>query len=209
MRYYGTIVRWNESRRFGAIREESTENEIFVALSAFNGHIEGPFEGQRVSFYLAKGRQGRSEAQDVRFVDDFDDEAESLPHAAYRKQDRSPSRAGGVLLAILLGAALLGGAWYGWQAWQDQRAQTVHTTTPPDSMVATIAAQMEAERKAWNQAVKSPASAKPSAKFSCDGRQYCSQMNSREEAEFFIRHCPNTKMDSDNDGIPCENDSHW
>lgn len=209
MRYYGTIVRWNESRRFGTIREESTENEIFVALSAFNGHTEGPFEGQRVSFYLAKGRQGRSEAQDVRFVDDFDDEAESLPHAAYRKQDRSPSRAGGVLLAILLGAALLGGAWYGWQAWQDQRAQTVHTTTPPDSMVATIAAQMEAERKAWNQAVKSPASAKPSAKFSCDGRQYCSQMNSREEAEFFIRHCPNTKMDSDNDGIPCENDSRW
>ncbi|MCL1142687.1 excalibur calcium-binding domain-containing protein [Shewanella gaetbuli] len=45
--------------------------------------------------------------------------------------------------------------------------------------------------------------------FTCDGRQHCSQMTSREEAEFFIRHCPNTKMDGDNDGIPCENDSRF
>lgn len=40
--------------------------------------------------------------------------------------------------------------------------------------------------------------------YSCDGRQYCSQMNSCEEATFFIQHCPNTKMDGNNDGIPCE-----
>ena len=45
--------------------------------------------------------------------------------------------------------------------------------------------------------------------FSCDGRQHCSQMTSRAEANFFIRNCPNTKMDGDNDGIPCERDSRW
>lgn len=45
--------------------------------------------------------------------------------------------------------------------------------------------------------------------FSCDGRQYCSQMRSRAEAEFFIKNCPNTKMDGDNDGDPCENDSRF
>ena len=45
--------------------------------------------------------------------------------------------------------------------------------------------------------------------FQCDGRQYCSQMTSREEAEFFIRNCPNTKMDGDRDGIPCENDTRF
>ncbi|SEA41949.1 excalibur calcium-binding domain-containing protein [Microbulbifer marinus] len=47
------------------------------------------------------------------------------------------------------------------------------------------------------------------AKYSCDGRRYCSQMRSREEAEFFIKNCPNTKMDGDRDGIPCENDSRF
>lgn len=45
--------------------------------------------------------------------------------------------------------------------------------------------------------------------FRCDGRVYCSQMTSRAEAEFFIRNCPNTKMDGDRDGIPCENDSRF
>ena len=48
-----------------------------------------------------------------------------------------------------------------------------------------------------------------SASFSCDGRQYCSEMTSRAEAVFFIRNCPNTKMDGDNDGDPCENDSRF
>ena len=50
---------------------------------------------------------------------------------------------------------------------------------------------------------------KPAARFSCDGRQYCSQMTSRAEAEFFVRSCPNVKMDGDRDGIPCENDSRF
>ncbi|MEZ5539152.1 MAG: excalibur calcium-binding domain-containing protein [Pseudomonadales bacterium] len=45
--------------------------------------------------------------------------------------------------------------------------------------------------------------------FRCDGRQYCSQMTSRAEAEFFVKNCPNTKMDGDNDGHPCENDSRF
>nr|WP_227671480.1 excalibur calcium-binding domain-containing protein [Psychrobacter sp. 72-O-c] len=40
--------------------------------------------------------------------------------------------------------------------------------------------------------------------FSCDGRQHCSQMKSCEEATYFIQYCPNTKMDGNNDGIPCE-----
>ena len=46
--------------------------------------------------------------------------------------------------------------------------------------------------------------AQVSAQFKCDGRQHCSQMGSYEEAVFFLRNCPSTKMDGDNDGIPCE-----
>jgi hypothetical protein len=40
--------------------------------------------------------------------------------------------------------------------------------------------------------------------FTCDGRIYCSQMTSCEEARFFLLHCPSTKMDGNGDGIPCE-----
>ncbi|RZA19410.1 MAG: excalibur calcium-binding domain-containing protein [Lysobacteraceae bacterium] len=38
----------------------------------------------------------------------------------------------------------------------------------------------------------------------CDGRTHCSHMRSCEEAKYFIQHCPNTQMDGDNDGVPCE-----
>jgi len=40
--------------------------------------------------------------------------------------------------------------------------------------------------------------------FQCDGRTHCSQMTSCDEATFFINNCPNTKMDGNNDGVPCE-----
>ena len=41
-------------------------------------------------------------------------------------------------------------------------------------------------------------------RFSCDGRTHCSQMTSCDEAMFFIKNCPNTQMDGNGDGIPCE-----
>lgn len=43
-----------------------------------------------------------------------------------------------------------------------------------------------------------------SGNYRCDGRIYCSQMTSCEEATYFLRNCPGVKMDGNNDGIPCE-----
>ena len=40
--------------------------------------------------------------------------------------------------------------------------------------------------------------------FACDGRTQCGQMTSCEEAKFFLAHCPNTQMDGDMNGVPCE-----
>jgi len=44
----------------------------------------------------------------------------------------------------------------------------------------------------------------PKHTFECDGRTYCSQMTSCEEAKFFLRNCPDPKMDGNGDGVPCE-----
>ena len=40
--------------------------------------------------------------------------------------------------------------------------------------------------------------------YQCDGRTYCSEMTSCEEAKYFLKHCPDVKMDGNHDGIPCE-----
>ncbi len=52
--------------------------------------------------------------------------------------------------------------------------------------------------------VRAPTESKATASYSCDGRVYCSQMTSCAEATFFINNCPGTKMDGNNDGVPCE-----
>ena len=45
---------------------------------------------------------------------------------------------------------------------------------------------------------------KNNGKFQCSGKIYCSEMSSCAEAKFYLRNCPGTKMDGNNDGIPCE-----
>ena len=47
-----------------------------------------------------------------------------------------------------------------------------------------------------------------SVAYHCDGREYCSQMKSYEEAVYFLRNCPGVKMDGDHDGVPCESQFH-
>ena len=69
-------------------------------------------------------------------------------------------------------------AWYGNNKYQPTSAQ------PPRSIV-----QKEPARHTT---------------FNCDGRTYCSQMTSCAEATYFLKNCPDTKMDGDNDGVPCE-----
>jgi Excalibur calcium-binding domain len=49
-----------------------------------------------------------------------------------------------------------------------------------------------------------PSTPTASGGFSCDGRKYCSQMKSCDEAKYFLANCPGVKMDGDKNGIPCE-----
>lgn len=83
----------------------------------------------------------------------------------------------------------------GWQGFVRYQAKHLSVTK---EQLPTIAAQPAA---LFPGAPASPAAASP---FKCDGRTYCSQMTSCAEATFFLKNCPGTKMDGNNDGIPCE-----
>lgn len=42
--------------------------------------------------------------------------------------------------------------------------------------------------------------------YSCaDPVPYCKNMQSCEQAQFYLKQCGATRLDRDNDGIPCEN----
>ena len=88
-----------------------------------------------------------------------------------------------VLLAIFVAI--------GWQGYASYRERHVALTGTQGAV--------EPERP------RSPfAEVAPSQGFKCDGRTYCSQMTSCQEATFFLRNCPGVHMDGNNDGTPCE-----
>jgi len=89
---------------------------------------------------------------------------------------------------ILASVIVAGLAWFGYTRYQAHQSRL----ESQPAMLAGHAQQTE------------PAA---TSSFSCDGRTHCSQMNSCAEATYFIQHCPNTKMDGNNDGVPCE--SQW
>jgi len=76
----------------------------------------------------------------------------------------------------------------GWQAYQQRKAGSPRVTAPDELPKAHVATTVSSKV----------------AQFKCDGRTYCSQMTSCEEATYFLRNCPGVKMDGNNDGVPCE-----
>ena len=42
------------------------------------------------------------------------------------------------------------------------------------------------------------------AAFTCGTKRYCREMTSCEEARFYLEQCGLTRLDGDNDGVPCE-----
>jgi predicted negative regulator of RcsB-dependent stress response len=86
-----------------------------------------------------------------------------------------------LVIVVLLGLL-------GWQGHQYYQARTAKAAALPESSMAPVLA--------------APAAAV--SQYKCDGRTYCSQMTSCQEATYFLRNCPGVKMDGDNDGVPCE-----
>ena len=177
MRIHGTLTQWNDDRGFGFITPAKDAGDLFVHISAFPRDGVRPRLNELISFEVETGADGKRRA--VRIMRPGQRTA-PLPMAARERRHGQGRRLGGVL-TLLIGMGL--GA-YGYSRYQARIAPVV---APPTDAPLELAA--------------------PPSSYSCDGRTMCTQMTSCEEAEYFIRNCPNTQMDGDNDGVPCE--SQW
>lgn len=98
---------------------------------------------------------------------------------------------------VVLGAASL----YAYDKIKSVPAEPVERVT----MARSVAPAPEVDDRSWiKQRESQPAATSSNSSFKCDGRTSCPQMRSCDEAKFFIQSCPNTAMDGDRDGIPCE-----
>lgn len=200
MRYHGTIMRWDYELGFGFIKEEQTKAEIFAHIGEFETENPPPRDGETVSFEIVSNQRGTEEAKNIEYLN----RRRKPAAAAAESSEEAPKNLNRWLAgmaAALIGIPLLGAAgYYGLDYWQTYRASQAHNAVVVDE----VAEKMMAERRAWKEAVEATEKSKKPAAFRCDGREYCSQMKSYEEAKFFLNHCPNVKMDGDKNGIPCE-----
>jgi len=184
----GQLKSWKDDKGFGFIQSSELKQDTFIHVSTLKAMSRKPKVGDFIYFDVEKQANGKSRAVNCRIEGVAAKSIQRHRPRVHKNTSAPKSKVILILAVIAIGA-------FGYQrlGLSPSTAPTQHTpstTTPSGTLL----------NRAFSES---------NANFSCDGRQHCSQMTSRAEAEYFTKHCPNTKMDGDNDGIPCENDSRF
>ena len=176
----GQLKSWDDAKGFGFIKSDEYERDVFIHISTLKAMSRKPKLGDFIYFEIERQHDGRTCAINCRIEGVAP--AKKI-HSKNKIRKKSPlSTIGSALFVICVGS-------FAYAKITSQVKPTLAFPTHEPNI------QIEHETPIHN--------------FKCDGRQYCSQMNSRAEAEFFNQYCPNTKMDGDHDGEPCESDSRF
>ncbi|MEM5547041.1 cold shock domain-containing protein [Pseudoalteromonas fuliginea] len=200
----GLLKSWKTDKGFGFIKSDILEHDTFIHISALKHMSRKPKVGDTIYFDVATQSDGKSKAINCR----IEGVAElKLLKAPNQKNNNQPHRIAksnfassflGKVASISIIAVLGFVAVNKYNHYKTNEQFNNHTLVITNADLATFDAQYPK--------VVIP---KNTHNFTCDGRQYCTQMSSRAEAVFFINNCPNTKMDGDRDGDPCERDSRF
>jgi cold shock CspA family protein len=173
----GTLRTWHDDRGFGFIAPTHGGREVFVHISAFPRDGSRPTQGEQLSYELGRGKNGEVQATKVT----RSAIGQRPPVPTRQPERRSSTRKLPLLMALVLVIAA---------------AAIVYTKV------------LKPRSPAVMPLVSAPAMgetpAPPASTFRCDGRRHCSQMTSCAEAKYFLKNCPDTAMDGNHDGTPCE-----
>ena len=188
MRFEGILKSWNDDKGFGFVSPSQGGQDIFVHISDYP-RGRRPFLNESLTFEVALNPQGKKRAVNVQSV--------GTQQAAHQRGGGSRpvrvSRSGNSIgSGLKTGVGLLLVALLGWQGLTYyQKVAAAYRTNEPVPSAGQPLLDLAPSRTAR-------------ASYVCDGRQHCSQMTSCAEATYFLKNCPGTKMDGDNDGVPCE-----
>ncbi|WP_024608652.1 cold shock domain-containing protein [Pseudoalteromonas sp. TAB23] len=197
----GLLKTWKTDKGFGFIKSDTLEHDTFIHISALKHMSRKPKVGDTIYFEVATQPDGKTKAINCRI------EGVAELKAPYQKHKQQPYRIAksnfassflGKVASIALIAAL---CFYAINKYNTHSSSQTPVISNDD--LATF------DEKYPKVVIPKIVTPKSMQNFTCDGMQHCSQMNSRAEAVFFINNCPNTKMDGDSDGKPCENDSRF
>ena len=177
MRLTGTLRSWKDDRGFGFIAPARGGVELFVHISALPSDGTRPTVGEKLTYELGRGKSGQLQAINV--------QRHVIGRMPERARARSPAAKNSppVFTKLIVLVILVAVGAFAFNQYQ-QRLAT------PSSQPELLMSRPESVNEVQN--------------FKCDGRTHCAQMTSCAEAKYFLKNCPGTRMDGNNDGTPCE-----
>lgn len=221
----GKIKKYNSERGFGFIQVEGRTSDIFFHITDFPKMAGEPKLGERLKFLIVE-EHGKFKATNIVRLDlkEANSISEITPNekltvpASASTQESSKKVLTFTIVGLIVIAILSGLVFHKYQSYQqskklkaaqliEEQRKIVEQQRKAIGELPEVKLSEKSKRALESshvQSVQNKSSTKANHQFQCDGREHCSQMSSYEEALFFLKNCPNTKMDGDGDGIPCE-----
>ncbi len=179
----GEIAKWNDEKGYGFIKPDSGKKEIFIHISAFSTRNRRPAIGDRICYESIIETSGKEKAKFASFLNRVETDFNTENHVNYRNCNSGYRQmrkvVGKFVLIVVVPLAI---------AYSCISKNDSHKNAP------------ESKRQYAPHEIKT----EEKAPFHCEGKRHCGQMNSKEEAQFYLQNCPTDGMDGDNDGNACE-----
>lgn len=198
----GVLVRWNDEKGFGFIQpEKNAAQDVFIHISVLKKMARKPIVGDSILFQTEVQNDGKRKAviASIEGVAVVAASATTRSHSHIQSRSEnfnnknkahyhSPRKSSfNTIIPLLIIVAIV---IFGFKQYQefneapaiDEVPVLTNEDTQPMPMYETATPRFQCEA----------------------GKTHCSHMSSCAEATFYIQHCPNTQMDGDGDGIPCE-----
>lgn len=187
----GKLVRWNEEKGYGFIKPDNGSIDIFIHISTLREMSRLPIVGDIIFYQTGFDDKGKIRAINAKIegvpsvltlkpIVRKSEKTYHKPHSSYKHRTPNTSQSTNWIFPVIL-ILVAAGAFYNKVNNQASKKEDFKST------VTEIAKPI-----------------KVTAQFKCEGKVYCSSMHSYEEALFYVRNCPDTRMDGDGDGEPCE-----
>ncbi|MCU8072251.1 MULTISPECIES: excalibur calcium-binding domain-containing protein [unclassified Shewanella] len=198
----GVLVRWNDEKGFGFIQpEKNAAQDVFIHISVLKKMARKPIVGDSILFQTEVQNDGKRKAviASIEGVAVVAASATTRSHSHIQSRNEnfnnknkahyhSPRKSSfNTIIPLLIIVAIV---IFGFKQYQE------FNEAPAIDEVPVLTNEDTQPMPIYESATP---------RFQCEaGKTHCSHMSSCAEATFYIQNCPNTQMDGNGDGIPCE-----